>query len=630
MKRTANSPSVIPAERETAEQSCYKFLSDGFTCPVCFGLFEEPYMTKCGHTFCYVCLKKSLDQSNKCMKCNCILKYNEIYPNYALDNLIKTQIKKKVDWVASKRPKLEGSSLDWQSVLSAMNDDLHLSDIDNMLKMLQDKKKQMIQESNFATNKVLLEFLQELQKRKQLAEKNIKIELGVIAADINRVQEALASSVEDPTTISVVPNEDHAKREQLVPKPVKSKSSNQPSTSSKSSSSGLKIELNDVSTLYQTLSKRRCRLHVHFDELEDCYLNCRLNDAISPLPENDVEKLGDFGNKLQRFMQYSTIRPIASLNYVSDVLNQSSIVSSIDFDKDGDHFAVAGVTKKIKIYDYQSVISSTVDGNHCPLTQMSCNSKISCISWSHYHHNWLASSDYEGSVVIWDAFKAEKYRVFQEHEKRCWSVDFNSVDPRLLASGSDDAKVKIWSTETSRSVGVIEAKANVCCVQFNPHSAMHLVFGGADHFLHYYDIRNTSRPLSVFKGHKKAVSYTKFIDKDHIVSASTDSELRLWKTDESACVRTFRGHRNEKNFVGLAANGEYVACGSEDNSLYVYYKGFSKSLLTYKFNVVKSVLEPDKNDSEGKEFVSAVTWRANSNVIVAANSQGTIKVLELI
>ena len=28
----------------------------------------------------------------------------------------------------------------------------------------------------------------------------------------------------------------------------------------------------------------------------------------------------------------------------------------------------------------------------------------------------------------------------QEHEKRCWSVDFNRMDPKLLASGSDDSR----------------------------------------------------------------------------------------------------------------------------------------------------------------------------------------------
>lgn len=30
--------------------------------------------------------------------------------------------------------------------------------------------------------------------------------------------------------------------------------------------------------------------------------------------------------------------------------------------------------------------------------------------------------------------------VVQEHEKRCWSVDFNRMDPKILASGSDDTK----------------------------------------------------------------------------------------------------------------------------------------------------------------------------------------------
>lgn len=98
----------------------------------------------------------------------------------------------------------------------------------------------------------------------------------------------------------------------------------------------------------------------------------------------------------------------------------------------------------------------------------------SCISWSSYHKNLLASSDYEGTVILWDGFTGQKSKVYQvaverllfpvaapsterlyyicsalrfpfclkEHEKRCWSVDFNLMDPKLLASGSDDAKGK--------------------------------------------------------------------------------------------------------------------------------------------------------------------------------------------
>jgi len=48
------------------------------------------------------------------------------------------------------------------------------------------------------------------------------------------------------------------------------------------------------------------------------------------------------------------------------------------------------------------------------------------------------------------------YFVLQEHEKRCWSVDFNHVDPKLLASGSDDAKgnelfVRLLSSTSNNS-----------------------------------------------------------------------------------------------------------------------------------------------------------------------------------
>lgn len=33
----------------------------------------------------------------------------------------------------------------------------------------------------------------------------------------------------------------------------------------------------------------------------------------------------------------------------------------------------------------------------------------------------------------------------KEHEKRVWSIDFSSADPTMLASGSDDGCVKLWS-----------------------------------------------------------------------------------------------------------------------------------------------------------------------------------------
>lgn len=45
------------------------------------------------------------------------------------------------------------------------------------------------------------------------------------------------------------------------------------------------------------------------------------------------------------------------------------------------------------------------------------------------------------------------------------------------------------------------------------------------------------------------------------IGSSTDSQLKLWNVNKPHCLRSFKGHINEKNFVGLASNGDYVACG---------------------------------------------------------------------
>ncbi|KAJ6770395.1 PROTEIN SPA1-RELATED 2 [Salix purpurea] len=76
---------------------------------------------------------------------------------------------------------------------------------------------------------------------------------------------------------------------------------------------------------------------------------------------------------------------------------------------------------------------------------MVCRSKLSSICWNSYIKSQLASSNFEGVVQVWDVTRSQVVTEMREHERRVWSVDFSSVDPTLLASGSDDGSVKLWS-----------------------------------------------------------------------------------------------------------------------------------------------------------------------------------------
>lgn len=169
------------------------------------------------------------------------------------------------------------------------------------------------------------------------------------------------------------------------------------------------------------LEHRRRRMQAHFDDLAECYFTSRTSDVLFPPQDEDgapneddlmSEGLDSFSQCLSKFTRYNSVRPLATLSFTSDIFNNASIVSSIEFDKDNEFFAIAGVTKRIKIYDYYVVLKDMVD-LHYPSMEMSCSSKISCVSWNSFQKSSLVSSDYDGTVILWDTSTCQRTKVFQ-------------------------------------------------------------------------------------------------------------------------------------------------------------------------------------------------------------------------
>ncbi|MCO5577343.1 hypothetical protein L7F22_031172 [Adiantum nelumboides] len=368
---------------------------------------------------------------------------------------------------------------------------------------------------------------------------------------------------------------------------------------------------------------------------ESVFLEVSKSSKIGTGSTEEKDSLGCFFDSLCKYARYSRFEVKATLLH-GNLSNTSNMVCSLSFDRDQEYFATAGICRRIRVFDCDAVLNENVD-IHYPVVEMMANSKLSSICWNSYIKSHIASSDYDGVVQLWDASTAQTLMQYKEHKKRAWSVDFSQADPTKLASGSDDGCVKLWSINQEGSIGTIKTQANVCCVQFPGDSAHLIAFGSADYKVYCYDLRNLRVPWCVLINHNRAVSYVKFLDSDTIVSASTDNTLKLWELKRpnvagGVCKMpslTYTGHANEKNFVGLSVMDGYIACGSETNAVFAYHKSLPMPVATHKFGWVDPLTGKSMGDDTGK-FVSSVCWRAKSQTLVAANSLGNVKVLEMV
>ncbi|XP_074272000.1 E3 ubiquitin-protein ligase COP1-like isoform X2 [Silene latifolia] len=618
------------------------------TCPICMQMIKDAFLTACGHSYCYMCIVTHLrNNKSDCPCCGRFLTPNLIFPNFALDKLLKK--------MSDRQFIQSASSMDQLRRALQKGCDISVKDLDSMLSLLAEKKRKMEQEEAETNLQILLEFLVYLRKRKLEELSEVQNDLRYIKEDLQVIQKRSIdlSDIKGRCNVRVRVIDDDSNTMDICP-PVPGSATDNCAIQDQiaADSSHCKESFRLDAPLFSKMDAVACsksqpfapserviarkrQIKTQFTDLQEYYLrkrrhwakNSRIAEERVVNPSNSsgyYVGLENLQSVLTSCTRYSQLRVVSELR-CSDFFHSANIVSSIEFDRDNELFATAGVSRRIKVFEYSSVVNEPTQV-HCAVVDIATRSKLSCLSWNKYAKQCIASTDYDGIVTVWDVNTNQSVGEYEEHEKRAWSVDFSWTEPSLLMSGGDDCKVKVWSTKQEGSVLTINMNANICSVKCNPGSSVHVAVGSADHHVYYYDLRNISQPVCVFSGHRKAVSYVKFLTSHELASASTDSTLRLWDVNEYKPLQIYRGHTNEKNFVGLTGNTEYLSCGSETNELFVYHKAISRPIARYRFSAADI---GDTDDDRGQYFVSAVCWKSDSPIIMAANSRGNIKVLGL-
>eukprot|EP00887_Chlorella_sp_A99_P004598 scaffold4.g4598.t1 len=361
---------------------------------------------------------------------------------------------------------------------------------------------------------------------------------------------------------------------------------------------------------------------------------CAGGSAPAPVPPH----LARFSRDLDLAARTRALSLVAELRS-GDVACAMDMACGVALSSDAALLATVGVCRRIKLFDFPRALGAVPGAAaagvaHYPCAQLASRSKLSSVGWNAYVAGHLVTGDYDGAVQLWDCHAQSEVSSFDEHARRVWSVDCSPLDPGRILSGSDDGTVRLWSMHSAAAAAVLRAPASVCSVQFSPTNPHLLAFGCADSRAYVYDVRRLAAPVGVAAGPARAISYVRHTaDGRRLLGASTDSAVRVWELGAvlgaggaaAPPAAALGGHANRWNFVGLAVSAQgLVACGSEDNAVYLYSPDLPFPLARHAFGCGGG--EP-RGAAGAPAFASAVCWAPSGRHAVVANSQGLLQVL---
>jgi len=207
------------------------------------------------------------------------------------------------------------------------------------------------------------------------------------------------------------------------------------------------------------------------------------------------------------------------------------------------------------------------------------------------------------------------------------SIAFNRAGT-VLASGDWDNNVNIWSTRNWRklksfSSSVLPEDMNgastiertivlqVRSIDFSP-DGKYLATGGNDAVVRVWDT-STWKPVVSLEGHEHWISSLTFsADGKYLASGDHNGVIFIWDTGTWEETRQLSEHSIRCLSVAFSQDGNYLASGGDDGELFVYGPGSWGNpikLEGHRNDVVSVAFSPDGRFLASSEIIKVIIWR---------------------
>ncbi|KAA3682451.1 guanine nucleotide-binding protein G(I)/G(S)/G(T) subunit beta-1 [Paragonimus westermani] len=149
-------------------------------------------------------------------------------------------------------------------------------------------------------------------------------------------------------------------------------------------------------------------------------------------------------------------------------------------------------------------------------------------------------------------FKVRKH--LRGHLAKVTCIQWGS-DNQLLLSASQDGKLIVWDTFTSKKIHMIPLKtAWVMGCAFSP-SLNFVASGGLDNIISLFclkSVNNVAKHVRDLTGHSGYVGCLRFMDDQHLLSSSGDKTCAYWDVETASIISSYRGHANDVTAIAVS------------------------------------------------------------------------------
>lgn len=172
----------------------------------------------------------------------------------------------------------------------------------------------------------------------------------------------------------------------------------------------------------------------------------------------------------------------------------------------------------------------------------------------------------KGKLKVWERSSGKViFETMLESDLRCLAL---SPDGSLIASGGDDAMVRVWKSGAAEPVAQLKYDGKwVRSLQFSKDGKTLAVGGTGDLTIDLWDARTFQR-AGKLKGSGSDFLHLNYSpDGKFLAAATRDGIIRMWNLETGSIQQTYTGHQGMVWSVAFSPDGSILASAGQDRTI---------------------------------------------------------------